>query len=209
MLKAKLLGGAAALVLGLGGASIASATSWQAYVIENYTGNVASASAYVSLESQAVFIGDVPVVDFNSNGGADYTIGSWLGTGGFNYTGPNAGDTLNNTLWLFYTDSSFASAPTLTVTHDDGIEAVYNNVDGPAYIGFTASPTSAIPETGTCPACSGPGQVGIVYNEADGAPGVLEVNSVPEPSTWALMLIGFGSLGIATRRSRRRAAATA
>ena len=32
---------------------------------------------------------------------------------------------------------------------------------------------------------------------------------VPEPATWALMLIGFGGLGAAIRRSRQKAAATA
>src|SRR5476651_1179048 len=110
MSKAKFLAAAAALVVGLGAASAASAAGWQAFVIENYNGDVASAANYVSLEPQAVHIGDVPVVNFNSNGSADYTIGSFLATGGFNYAGPLANDSLNNTLWLFYTDNSFASA---------------------------------------------------------------------------------------------------
>ncbi len=207
MLKGKLLLGAAALVAGLGAAGVASATTWEASVIENYTGDVASAANYVALSSSAVFIGDVPAVNFNSNGGSDYTIGSWLATGGFNYTGPLAGDTLDNTLWLFYTDEVFGSAPTLTVTHDDGIEVPYGSIFGPLYTGFTASPTSPITETGTCPGCNFPGQVGIVYNETFGAPGVLQVNSIPEPSTWALMLLGFGGLGMAVRRSRGMASA--
>lgn len=35
------------------------------------------------------------------------------------------------------------------------------------------------------------------------------VTAVPEPSTWAMMLLGFGAIGLATRRSRRnRALAT-
>jgi hypothetical protein len=34
--------------------------------------------------------------------------------------------------------------------------------------------------------------------------GVAQVGQVPEPSTWALMLLGFGATGIAIRRSRRR-----
>ena len=33
--------------------------------------------------------------------------------------------------------------------------------------------------------------------------------AVPEPSTWAMMLIGFGGLGVAAYRSRRKAAAAA
>ncbi len=30
-------------------------------------------------------------------------------------------------------------------------------------------------------------------------------NGVPEPATWAMMLIGFGAVGSAMRRSRRKA----
>lgn len=33
------------------------------------------------------------------------------------------------------------------------------------------------------------------------------VTAVPEPSTWAMMLIGFGAVGYATRRRRRRGSA--
>ena len=48
-----------------------------------------------------------------------------------------------------------------------------------------------------------------------GAPGALDVHgsitttAVPEPMTWALMLIGFGGLGLAMRSRRRQAAALA
>jgi opacity protein-like surface antigen len=35
------------------------------------------------------------------------------------------------------------------------------------------------------------------------------VDSVPEPATWAIMLIGFGGLGAALRMNRRRTAAVA
>ena len=34
-------------------------------------------------------------------------------------------------------------------------------------------------------------------------------SAVPEPATWAVMLAGFGGLGVAMRRSRRKLAATA
>jgi len=37
----------------------------------------------------------------------------------------------------------------------------------------------------------------------------LSVTSVPEPATWAMMLIGFGGMGVAIRSRRARAAATA
>lgn len=35
----------------------------------------------------------------------------------------------------------------------------------------------------------------------------LAASAVPEPSTWALMLLGFGGMGVAMRRNRRRSAA--
>jgi hypothetical protein len=34
------------------------------------------------------------------------------------------------------------------------------------------------------------------------------VGSVPEPATWGMMLLGFGGMGLALRRSRRRSKAT-
>lgn len=36
---------------------------------------------------------------------------------------------------------------------------------------------------------------------------VVETNAVPEPATWALMILGFGGAGAALRRSRRAVAA--
>ena len=37
----------------------------------------------------------------------------------------------------------------------------------------------------------------------------LNFTPVPEPSTWALMLLGFGGLGVARRRARRKTALAA
>lgn len=37
--------------------------------------------------------------------------------------------------------------------------------------------------------------------------GVSTVAAVPEPGTWAMMLLGFGGIGVAMRRSRRRSPA--
>jgi hypothetical protein len=34
--------------------------------------------------------------------------------------------------------------------------------------------------------------------------GVIIVDTVPEPSTWVMMLIGFAGLGFAFRQSRRK-----
>ena len=39
--------------------------------------------------------------------------------------------------------------------------------------------------------------------------GGVEISSVPEPSTWAMMLLGFAGLGFAAYQTSRRAAAAA
>ena len=208
MKKSTVALGAAVLLAGVSASSMASA-GWQAFFIENYTGDVASGTAWTQNAGNAVYVGDISRPYFDSHGSADYTIGSWLKTGGVNFTGPQAGDTLDDTLWLFYTDNHFSHAPDLTVTHDDGIAAPYGNILGTNYSGFTSGPTGAITETGTCVTCNYPGQIGIVYNETYGAPGVLEVNSVPEPSTWAMMGLGFAGLAFAGYRARRTATAIA
>jgi len=42
------------------------------------------------------------------------------------------------------------------------------------------------------------------FNSVDGVAG-----AVPETATWAIMLIGFGAIGISARRGRRRPGAVA
>jgi len=47
----------------------------------------------------------------------------------------------------------------------------------------------------------------VTINSA-GAPGsgqVVRISAVPEPATWAMMIIGFGAVGVALRRSKRPA----
>jgi hypothetical protein len=51
-----------------------------------------------------------------------------------------------------------------------------------------------------------PGQ--YVYSSAHDTV-TININSVPEPAAWAMMLLGFGGIGFAMRRRRRPEAATA
>ena len=43
----------------------------------------------------------------------------------------------------------------------------------------------------------------------DGNPITVTVSAVPEPATWAMMIIGFGGAGVAIRRRRQAFAAVA
>ena len=49
----------------------------------------------------------------------------------------------------------------------------------------------------------------IFQNKATGNVGATMTTGVPEPATWAMMLVGFGGLGVAMRRARRQRALTA
>jgi hypothetical protein len=52
----------------------------------------------------------------------------------------------------------------------------------------------------------------IIANATDnfgGSQGTFNLTAVPEPASWAMMLVGFGGLGVAMRSRRKMATATA
>ena len=88
----------------------------------------------------------------------------------------------------------------------------------PAYTAMTAPPVP-IPPIGAIPIGGGgppiveappPGGGGGIVPPVTTTPGTPtvppETPAVPEPDTWALMLLGFGMVGFALRRDRRRVA---
>jgi hypothetical protein len=48
-------------------------------------------------------------------------------------------------------------------------------------------------------------QQGDAYGATANSGGILEDGGVPEPATWAMMVLGFGAAGMAMRRSRKTA----
>lgn len=107
-------------------------------------------------------------------------------------------------LYSFESDVGNYGGQTLTITHDDGV-SVYVNGSTTALAGFTAGPTSAITESVVLGA--GVTSYRIVYGRQNGSPSVLQMNlsgAVPEPSTWAMMLLGFGVVGYSMRRRPAR-----
>ena len=51
------------------------------------------------------------------------------------------------------------------------------------------------------------GQVVGYYGDEQGAAGGFSALAVPEPGAWALLLLGFGGLGVALRGRRHQAVA--
>jgi hypothetical protein len=182
---------------------------WQAFFYENTT-DVASSANWLALGggipvAGANYAGDIPggnALNLSVGNSDVNTIADFLSSGGVTYTGPGANDLMDNTMWLFFTDTIYHTAPTVSATHDDGIEVDFYTYYQ-QYTGFTSGPTSAISETGHYTGSLTNGQVGIIYNECCGGPAILQATVAPEPSTWAMMGLGFAALGFAGFRARK------
>ena len=77
---------------------------------------------------------------------------------------------------------------------------VSSRTDGSVFINFDNTPQLITASNGS--------QFTLQVNDVSITPGVLQILSgqlqaVPEPSTWAMMLLGFGAIGLATRRRRQ------
>jgi PEP-CTERM motif len=97
----------------------------------------------------------------------------------------NSGGMYNNTLML--TPNSIYN---VTLAASGTVTAYLSQIS----VAAIADPQLTIPASD--PSAS---SYSIAYS-----PGLLSTTGVPEPSTWAMMLIGFAGLGFAFRRSRRK-----
>jgi len=86
-----------------------------------------------------------------------------------------------------------------TVQHDDGASLYLGTLPGPLTTVFdSGTETSEIPSTFSV--APGTHQYVLDYVEGNGSPSDLiftTTGGVPEPSTWAMMLLGFAGLGYA------------
>jgi hypothetical protein len=149
-------------------------------------------------------------INFNSNGSTDYTIGSFLASGGNTVSNPSlgytgvAGSSLNNTIFEF-SGTTFLAAGSYNVTHDDGVYVFLNG--GPNVLPASSGlPTAAETQSFTI-ANAGNYSFMIEYTEINGAPAVLNAPfaavpaQTPEPSS--IVLFGSGLLAAAGVIRRR------
>lgn len=152
------------------------------------------------------------------------TVGGFLNNPVFVTGGSHAGDGLSTGLGHSAndtgTDFQFVGSVLIPhglfrfdAIHDDGL---FISING---LGTVFSELNEHFNSNTVGGGFNPGATGFFtfhanFNECCGLPAELQVSDpvsvVPEPSTWALILIGFGGLGAMLRRSRQRpASATA
>ncbi len=142
-------------------------------------------------------------LSFNSNGSADYTIGSFLATGGATILtgGGHAGDSLNGTLFNFTGTVSVTTGETFQAGHDDGMTLIIGGttvISDPGPTSFTLTTSTYTGPTGNEP-------FQLVYGETFGAPAVLSVDlpfvsTIPEPASFAVLGAGLLGLGLLRRR---------
>jgi len=147
-------------------------------------------------------------INFTTNDSDTTTVNQWLGQ---SLPDPTGSHLLDNTVFLF-TGSTYlaAGANNFSVLHDDGVEL---NIDGIGIVLSDPGPTAATESPFTVTASTaGFYNFELAYGECCGGPATVlfDVNGgpagVPEPATWAMMLIGFGGLGVAMRSKRRKLA---
>jgi PEP-CTERM motif len=99
--------------------------------------------------------------------------------------------------------SPWSTPPILTPTNYSGAPETISNA------GFTLSPTLIPLDSLNFNDYPPTGQSDSPFTAAPDLDGVLNSPPVPEPSTWALMLAGFASLGYAAHRALRKRRALA
>jgi hypothetical protein len=147
-------------------------------------------------------------LSFNpSDNNPPYTLGTWLASAGATgitfFGGAAATDSLDSTIMNIVGTVSVTTGESFSISHDDGVTLDIGGVtviDDPG-------PTSVIDSLATYTGPSGKQSFQLVYGECCGPPATLVVdlplNSVPEPSTWAMMVAGFAGIGfLAYRRGR-------
>jgi hypothetical protein len=159
----------------------------------------------------------------NTLSSQDY-IGFFSYTGAFNFSDTNqATDTMSNFISGVGLPNIQMSSPNFTVatlfeftfvltsdligasiTHDDGVSLYDLTTNSDNLIPGNDGPTVAA--TTALPTLLAGHNYELWYVAANGAPSILSLDgpsAVPELSSWAMFIVGFGAIGFAARKGRR------
>lgn len=156
---------------------------------QSYTGNFSALGTQGNGQGSYYFIGQNASQQFSATGLATVTqldIGLVGGMGGFYAT-----DALTLTFQI-----NGVTIGTTTYNPGDSASRQLSFVFGPIASGSTNYTLAAFVSE---PICDGCGALRLSSRNNF----QLITAAIPEPSSWAMMLVGFGALGFALRRSRR------
>jgi PEP-CTERM motif len=139
----------------------------------------------------------------NFHSGSLYTIGEFLGAGSTIVTGSSKlGNTMGDTFFDLKGTVSVTNGETFNVAHDDGLTITINGITFLSDPGPTSPVITPVTYTGP----TGKFAFEVAYGECCGPPAVLAIAAVPEPSTWAMMLLGFAGIGFMAYRRKSKPA---
>jgi PEP-CTERM motif len=99
---------------------------------------------------------------------------------------------------LYTIDLGVLNAGTvLTITHDDGASVFQGSTRVNSTVAGPTTVTTDVVTLGTT------GDTILYYSRQNGTPSILEVSAVPEPSTWAMMILGFFGVGFMAYRRKQ------
>lgn len=173
-----------------------------------------AASGFDPLNLPTVQVGDEMIINFSFSGGPITLPGtSYIDVTSFYLTGPGfpTGDTATHgatTLFLgglggsVVASGSEGDAFNFGTTTSDGVasDQVFGSPVGP--LTFDAISTDFVIQR--IAGSTAPGTFGTLSQVSISADS-RSIDSVPEPASWALMLVGFGGMGTVLRALRRRA----
>ena len=156
-----------------------------------------------TIRNTSNFSGYPSVDGFNTTSGGAYFVEMIGGNLTFTFAAPiqSFGAYLSGVQTNFYPDTvTFSDGTTQSITlAGAGTSCCVGEL---AFVGFT-DPGKSISSVTILAGTPGTGQ------DAIGVDDVRFQSAVPEPATWAMMLVGFGGLGAAMRSRRRMATAAA
>jgi hypothetical protein len=176
------------------------------------TFNFLDTSLYLNnLSAKFTLTGTAPSGNPASNAVLQPGIGTAAAPGSFSfiYTGPNTSfmgknyvSGVTNLLSGVYTLAQISGSGTSGSFHDSDTigtlsftSDIITNLPTAVTQDFSLSLVSINPKLGYTPGQS-------LNSFKSGATGIFSAGFVPEPATWAMMIVGFGMLGLAARRRR-------